>query len=58
MHDPSDHPHGPGEGCAVCGGPVDALDRHLRYELPDAVLALPEEERTARTWTERPGAAA
>ena len=51
---PIDHHHGSDQVCAACASPVDALDRHLRYELPDAVLDLPEEERAAGMWTEGP----
>jgi hypothetical protein len=36
--------------CPTCGRPLDLHDRHVRMHLPDPVLAVPPEERPARTW--------
>jgi hypothetical protein len=36
--------------CATCGMPIDAHNRHVRFQLPDPVLALPDRERTDGTW--------
>jgi hypothetical protein len=36
--------------CASCGRSLDAHDRHVRFGLPDPVLALPEREQTPGTW--------
>ena len=36
--------------CPTCGRPVDAHDRHVRFRLPDPVLAAPDQERTEGTW--------
>lgn len=36
--------------CPTCGRPVDAHDRHVRFRLPDPVLAVPDQERTEGTW--------
>jgi hypothetical protein len=40
----------PEETCPTCGRRLDAHDRHLRFRLPDPVLAIPEEARAERTW--------
>ena len=36
--------------CTTCGRPLDAHDRHVRFRLPDPVLAAPDQERTEGTW--------
>lgn len=36
-------------GCSCCGAPLDAVDLDIRSELPDAIRALPAEER-AKAW--------
>jgi hypothetical protein len=36
--------------CPSCGRPLDEHDRHVRIALPDPVLAVPAEQRAARTW--------
>jgi hypothetical protein len=36
--------------CPTCGRELDSHDRHVRFGLPDPVLAIPEEEREDRTW--------
>jgi hypothetical protein len=36
--------------CATCGRPVDAHNRHVRFQLPDPVLDVPDRERTEGTW--------
>src|SRR5918998_447852 len=36
--------------CPLCGGPVHEHDRHMRFRLPDPVLALPDRDRTDGTW--------
>jgi len=36
--------------CPSCGRPRDAHDRHVRYTLPDPVLALRRREKTPGTW--------
>jgi hypothetical protein len=36
--------------CAMCGRPVDAHDRHVRFRLPDPVLHLPDQERSEGIW--------
>ncbi len=36
--------------CSSCGLPMSDHDRHIRFTLPDSVLALPDQERTAGTW--------
>lgn len=38
------------EVCSLCGSSLDAHDRHVRFTLPDPVLALPEQEQTSGTW--------
>ncbi len=40
--------------CEACGRPVESHDRHVRFRLPDAVVRLPEQERTAGTWLADP----
>ena len=40
---------GPGT-CPTCGRPLDDHDKHVRFQLPDAVVWMPEKERRARTW--------
>jgi hypothetical protein len=40
----------PGLACACCGNPVDPAHLNARFELPDAVLELPAEQRKDRTW--------
>jgi hypothetical protein len=36
--------------CPRCGRPLSDHDRHVRFTLPDPVLALPEREKTEGTW--------
>ena len=36
--------------CPNCGRPLDEHDRHIRFKLPEPVLAIPKEEREPRTW--------
>jgi hypothetical protein len=36
--------------CGVCGCSVSEHNRHIRFTLPDPVLALPDRETTAGTW--------
>lgn len=36
--------------CRTCGRPIDEHNRHVRFVLPDPVLAVPESERAERTW--------
>ncbi|MFI7000768.1 DUF2199 domain-containing protein [Nocardia sp. NPDC050175] len=36
--------------CPTCGNALDEHNRHLRFTLPDPVLAAPERERTPGTW--------
>ena len=36
--------------CAHCGRLTEEHNRHLRFVLPEPVLAVPVEERAARTW--------
>jgi hypothetical protein len=36
--------------CPSCGRTVDLHNRHVRFTLPDPVLELAEQERTAGTW--------
>jgi hypothetical protein len=36
--------------CPTCGRPVDAHDRHVRFRLPDPVLAVQDQEHTQGTW--------
>ena len=36
--------------CPSCGRPLDEHDRHIRFGVPEPVLAIPEEERAALTW--------
>lgn len=36
--------------CPTCGRALDQRDRHVRYRLPDPVLALPHQEATPGTW--------
>src|SRR5688500_10080476 len=40
----------PSKSCPLCGRPTDSHNRHERFKLPDPVLALPDDEREARTW--------
>jgi hypothetical protein len=35
--------------CAHCGRPIVEHDRHVRFELPDAVFELPKKDRVKRT---------
>jgi hypothetical protein len=39
-----------GAACLACGRPIDAHNRHVRYRLPDPVLALPAREQTEGSW--------
>jgi hypothetical protein len=41
---------GTATACPTCGLPLDTHNRHVRFQLPDPVLALPERDRTAGTW--------
>jgi hypothetical protein len=41
---------GGASGCPTCGRDLDDHDRHVRFRVPDPVLAVPEHERPARTW--------
>ena len=36
--------------CAMCGRPVSEHNRHVRFSLPDPVLALAERDATPGTW--------
>ena len=36
--------------CPTCRRPLDEHNRHVRFRLPDPVLAVPAVEREARTW--------
>lgn len=36
--------------CGTCGRLPDAHNRHVRFRLPDPVLAAPDQERTEGTW--------
>lgn len=36
--------------CPTCGRPIDEHNRHVRFVLPDPVLAVPAAERESRTW--------
>src|SRR4051794_38594783 len=38
------------EACPACGRPLDLHSPDYRFTLPDAVLALPDRERTEGTW--------
>jgi hypothetical protein len=38
------------DACSICGRPLEEHDRHVRFVLPEPVLAVPAEERQARTW--------
>jgi hypothetical protein len=38
------------DACSICGRPLEEHDRHVRFVLPEPVLAIPAEERQARTW--------
>nr|WP_275887115.1 DUF2199 domain-containing protein [Nocardioides sp. 616] len=38
----------------MCGRPGESHDRHVRFRLPDPVVRLPEQERTAGTWMSEP----
>lgn len=40
----------PDHRCGLCGRAIDAHDRHVRFRLPDAVLALPGQAEIAGTW--------
>ncbi|MEV6559851.1 hypothetical protein AB0M22_29310 [Nocardia sp. NPDC051756] len=41
-------------GCPTCGHDLDPRDRHIRFQLPDPVLDLPDRELTAGTWMSGP----
>ena len=36
--------------CGMCGGPVDAHDRQIRFRLPEPVLDSPGQERVPGAW--------
>jgi hypothetical protein len=36
--------------CPTCGRALDLHDRHVRFELPDPVLAMPDRQTTPGTW--------
>ncbi len=36
--------------CPTCGRPLDEHNRHVRFLLPEPVLAIPEPERADLTW--------
>ena len=36
--------------CGMCGGPVDAHDRQIRFRLPEPVLDSPEQGRVPGAW--------
>jgi len=38
------------EDCPNCGRPREEHNRHIRFKLPEPVLAIPEEDRKAITW--------
>lgn len=40
----------PSTTCPTCGRTLDAHNQHVRFQLPDPVLAIPAEERATRTW--------
>lgn len=40
----------PAAGCPSCGRTLEAHDQHVRFGLPDPVLAIPVDERAGRTW--------
>lgn len=40
--------------CPSCGRRLDEHNRHVRFVLPDPVLAVPESERVERTWGHDP----
>ncbi len=40
----------PAPDCPTCGRLLDAHDQHVRFGLPDPVLAIPVHERADRTW--------
>jgi hypothetical protein len=42
--------HSPSAACPSCGRSLDAHNQHVRFLLPEPVLAIPVEERVARTW--------
>ena len=44
--------------CPSCGRPPDAHDRHLRFTLPDPVLATEERERAPGAWLSHDDASA
>ena len=43
-------PPPPEAACPTCGRALDAHDRHVRFQLPDPVLTVPEAERGSRIW--------
>jgi len=36
--------------CGLCGRPLEAHNRHVRFRLPDPVLATDEQDRTPGVW--------
>ena len=42
--------------CLTCGSALDAHDRHIRYTLPDPLLAADGWQRVAGTWMSDPNA--
>lgn len=36
--------------CGVCGRPVEAHDRHVRFRLPEPVLASPAQQKAPGAW--------
>ncbi|MFD6162015.1 DUF2199 domain-containing protein [Nocardia sp. NPDC060256] len=46
-----EHAHAGEFGCCpTCGDSLDRHNRHIRFRMPDPVLALPDRERTPGTW--------
>jgi len=42
------------EACPTCGRPVDEHDRHIRFQRPDVVFAMSQEELAGRVWGDDP----
>ena len=39
-----------GQLCGLCGRPVEAHDRHVRFRLPEPVLTSPAQEKAPGSW--------
>ena len=48
------HAHAAAEECELCGAPASGYDRHVRFKLPDPVLAMPGQHRTPGSWLSHP----